>query len=54
MIPGHPNIQFTSEEESNNKISFLNISFTKINNILNTSSYRKKTLSGVYINFNSF
>ena len=50
----HPNIQFTCEEEPNNKISFLEISVTKINNKLTTSLYRKKTSSGVYLNFNSF
>ena len=54
MNSHHPNIQFTSEEEANNKISFLDISFTRINNKLTTSSYRKKTVSGVYLNFGSF
>ena len=43
----HHHIQFTCEEESNNKISFLDISMTR-------SLYRKKTFSGVYLNFNSF
>ena len=54
MNSRHPNIQFTCEEESNNKISFLDISVTRINNKLITSLYRKKTFSGVYLNFNSF
>ena len=54
MNSRHPNIQFTCEEESNNKISFLDISVTRINNKLTTSLYRKKTFSGVYLNFNSF
>ena len=35
----HPNIQFTCEEESHNKISFLDISVTRINNKLATSLY---------------
>ena len=44
----------TCEEESNNKISFLDICVTRMNNKLTTSLYRKKTFSGVYLNFNSF
>ena len=54
MNSRHPNIQFTCEEESNNKISFLDISVMRVNNKLTTSLYRKKTFSGVYLNFNSF
>ena len=50
----HPNIQFTCEEESNNEISSLDISVTRMNNKLTTSLCRKKTFSGVYLNFNSF
>ena len=46
MNSPHPNIQFTCEVESNNKISFLDISVTSL--------YGKKTFSGVYLNFNSF
>ena len=36
------------------KISFLDISVTRINNILATSLYHKNAFSGVYLNFNSF
>ena len=54
MNSRHPNVQLTCEEESNNKISFLDISVTRINNKVTTSLYRKKTFSGVYLNFNSF
>ena len=50
----HPNIQFTCEEEWNNKTSFLDVSKTRMNNKLVTSLYRKKTFSGVYMNYNSF
>ena len=50
----HPNIKFTCEEESNNNISFLDTSITRINNKLTASLYRKKTFSGVYMNFNSY
>ena len=37
-----------------NKISFLDVSITRMNNKLVTSLYRKKTFSGVYMNYNSF
>ena len=50
----HPNIQFTCGEESNNKISFLDVSITRMKNKLVTSLYRKKTYSGVYMNYNNF
>ena len=50
----HVNIQSTFEEESNDKISFLDISVTRSNNKLVTSLYRKKTSSGVCMNYNSF
>ena len=48
------NIQFTFEKESNNKISFLDVSITRMDNKLVTSLHRKKTFSGVYMNYNSF
>ena len=54
MNSRHRNIQFTCEEESNDKISFLDISITRSKNKLVTSLYRKKTFSGVYRNYNSF
>ena len=51
MNSRHPNIQLTCEEEANNKISFLNVSITRMNNKLVTSLYRKKTYSdhSVYV-----
>ena len=54
MNSPHPNIQFTCEEKSNHKISFLDVSITRRNNKLVTWLYRKKTFSGVYMNYNSF
>ena len=54
MNSRRPNIQFTCEEESNNKIFFLDISVTRINNKLTTSLYHKETFSGVYLNLTSF
>ena len=54
----HRNIQFTCEEESNGKMSFLGTSITRANNKLVTSLYhwlyQKKTFSCVYMNCNSF
>ena len=54
MNSRHPNTQFICEEESNNKISFLDVSIARMNNKLVTSLYRKKTFSGVSMNYNSF
>ena len=50
----HRNIQFACEEESNDKVSFLDISITRSKNKLVTSLYRKKTFRGAYISHNSF
>ena len=50
----HPNITFTVEEEDNNSLSFLDIKITRVEGELTTSIYRKKTFSGVYMNYNSF
>ena len=49
----HRNIKFTFEEEQDNKTSLIDISITRIGNELQTSLFRKKTFSGVYLNFNS-
>ena len=53
MNSRHQNIKFTFEEEHNNKIAFLDISITRVGNELQTSLFRKKTFSGVYLNFNN-
>ena len=50
MNSRHRNIQFTYEEESNDKILFLNISMTRSKNKSVTSLYRKKTI----MNYSSF
>ena len=50
----HPNIEFTYEEEKNNSLSFLDVTITRTHNSFITSIYRKKTFSGVYLNFKSF
>ena len=54
MNSRHPNIRFTCEEEHENNISFLDISINKNKSKLTTSVFRKKTFSGVYLNFNSY
>ncbi|XP_011879094.1 PREDICTED: uncharacterized protein LOC105568230 [Vollenhovia emeryi] len=50
----HPRLKFTYEMESNNSISFLDVTLTKTdkNNIL-TNWYQKPTFSGRYINYHS-
>ena len=53
MNSRHPKIKFTCEEENDNKISFLDISITRTENKFTTSIFRKKTFSGVYLNFHS-
>ena len=39
------------QEEQNNKIAFLDITTTRVGYELQTSFFRKKTFSGVYLNF---
>ena len=41
------------EEQQDNKISFLDISVTGVENELKTSLFRKKTFIGVYLTFNN-
>ena len=53
MNSRHLNIKFTCQEENDNKISFLDISITRIENKFTTPIFRKKTFSGVYLNFHS-
>ena len=53
MNSRHPKIKFTFEEKNDNKISFLDISITRTENKFATSIFRKKTFSGVYLNFHS-
>ena len=50
----HPNIMFTSEVETNNKISFLDCSVLRSENKLSTSVYRKPTFTGQGLSFFSF
>ena len=50
----HSNIQFTTEVETENKLSFLDISITKCNSKFNTSIYRKPTYTGLGTSYFSF
>ena len=42
------NIKFTSEKETNNKLSFLNIEISRDKNQFITSVYRKSRFTGVF------
>ena len=51
----HPDIKFTFEAEVNNEISFLDVKvIRKSDGSFDTSVYRKKTDSSIYMNWNSF
>ena len=50
----HPNIKFTCEEESDCSLSFLDVSVKKINNIFETSVFRKATFFGLGTSYFSF
>ena len=54
MNSRHTNMNFTVEEEVDNSLPFLDIKITREGGKLTTSIYRKKTFSGVYVNYNSF
>ena len=47
----HQNIQFTMEQESNNQLSFLDILISRTNNQFLTGIFRKKTFTGLGLNF---
>ena len=51
----HPNIEFTSEEENNGKLPFLDILVSRENDhSFKTSIYRKPTFTGLTTKFSSF
>ncbi len=50
----HPSIEFTSESQSNGRLSFLDVIVSKSADCFCTSVFRKPTFSGVYSNFESF
>ena len=50
----HENIKFTSEEKTNNKLSFLDIEISRDKNQFITSVYRRPIFSGVFSHFDSF
>ena len=49
----HPNIEFTSDIEVNNTLSFLDINITR-GEQLSTSIYRKPTYTGLLSKFSAF
>ena len=49
----HSNVRFKNVKEKDCSISFLDVLITR-NNGFQTSVYRKKTFSGVYLNFDSY
>ena len=49
----HPNIKFTIEKEEKNQLPFLDTLVTRQVNRYTTSIYRKKTFTGVYLNWKS-
>ena len=54
MNSQHPNMNFTSEVESNNALAFLDVYVSRNNGSFITSVYRKPTFNSVYTNFDSF
>ena len=50
----HPNIKFTTENEENGKLSFLDVTVMKEDGRFNTSVYRKPSFTGKGTNFFSF
>ena len=54
MNSQHLNINFTSEDESENSLPFLDVFVTRHESSFITSVYRKPTFSGVYTHYDSF
>ena len=50
----HPNIKFSIEKEEDSCLPFVDVNIFRENDKFATNDYRKKTFSGVYINFKSF
>lgn len=49
----HPRLQFTTELENNDRLSFLDVLIIRDNNVLHTNWYRKPTWSGRILNYRS-
>jgi hypothetical protein len=49
----HPNIKFTLEKENSNRLPFLDITVVRTRMKFITTLYRKKTFTGVYLNWTS-
>ncbi|CAF4133379.1 unnamed protein product, partial [Adineta steineri] len=49
----HPNIKFTRELEKDHTIPFLDVNVTRSNNFIETSNYRKKTNTNLYMKWDA-
>ena len=49
----HPNIKFTVERENNGSLPFLDVNVSRANNSFVTNVFRKKTFTGLGMNFES-
>ena len=50
----HPSLKFTSEEETDRSLPFLDVLLRQMFNSLQTFVYRKPTFAGQYIPWHSF
>ena len=50
----HPSLAFTREDESDRRLSFLDVLIERFDNNFVTSVFRKSTFSGQYVSWNSF
>ena len=51
----HANIKFTVETEKDNHLPFLDVLITRTEDeLINTTLYRKPTLTGLYLRYDSF
>ena len=49
----HPRMKFTTECEDDNVMPFLDLKFTRVDNKITSSVYRKPTFTGIYSHFDS-
>ena len=50
----HPNVQFTYEAAENHHMLFLGVWIDNTEGILNLSTHRKPTKTGLFVNWQSF
>ena len=54
LNPRHLNMSFTTENEKDNRMSFLDVNIIRKKDKFITSVYHKRTFSGIYTHFDSF